>query len=260
MNTREPQIRMVGDRRIAFRRLPATRPDLAGVVWLGGFMSDMTSSKAAALEAFCAREGRGSLRFDYSGHGLSSGEFSEGTVSRWLEEAREMILRESEGPQVIVGSSMGGYLALLVARELHRLGETSRLKGFVLVAPAIDFTQTLLWAKIPEAGRRAIEAEGIYRIPSPYGPKPYTYTRDLIEDGRTHLIFDTEIRSFAPVRILQGMLDPDVPYAHALRLVEHMPRDNVTLTLVKDGDHRLSREPDIALLVEAVKRMAEGEA
>jgi pimeloyl-ACP methyl ester carboxylesterase len=243
-----PQFREVGAdrRRIAFRRRAPTRANEPGVVWLGGFKSDMHSTKASALDAHCEQTGRAFLRFDYSGHGLSGGDFTDGTVSRWLEEARALIAEETEGPQVLVGSSMGGYLALLVARAFDRA------KGYVLIAPAVDFTEALLWPSLPEEARRAILAEGVWRRPSTYSPDPYVYTRELIEDGRRHLLFDGEIRTHAPVRILQGMRDPDVPYAHALRLMERLCSDEATLTLVRDGDHRLSRPQDLELMVQAV--------
>ena len=260
MNATELQFRIVGEggeaRRLAFHRRRATRGGQAGVIWLGGFKSDMTSTKASELDALSAAAGRAYLRFDYSGHGASEGDFTEGTVTRWLEEALAMILTESEGPQVIVGSSMGGYLALLIARELARLSETARLQGFVLIAPAVDFTEALIWASLPEAAREAIMTQGEWRVASAYSPEPTVFTRALIEDGRRRLLFGGEIRSYAPVRILQGMRDRDVPYAQALKLVEHMPSDSVTLTLIRDGEHRLSRPQDIALLKEAVEGMA----
>jgi len=244
-----PQFREVGadQRPIAFRRRAPTRAGEPGIVWLGGFGSDMDSTKAAALDAHCERTGRAFLRFDYSGHGLSGGDFALGTVGRWREEARELIDNESEGPQVIVGSSMGGYLALLVAREFRRA------KGYVLIAPAVDFTEALLWRNLPEEARRAIETEGVWRRPSAYSTEPYVYTRELIEDGRRHLLFGGEIRAFAPVRILQGMEDPDVPHGHALRLMEHLSSDEATLTLIRDGDHRLSRPQDLELMIQAVE-------
>jgi pimeloyl-ACP methyl ester carboxylesterase len=258
LKDREPQFRAVGvdGRRIAFRRRAAAKSGEPGVIWLGGFKSDMDSTKAAALDAHCAVDGRAFLRFDYSGHGLTGGDFSACTVSRWLEEAREMILAESDGPQVIVGSSMGGYLALLVARELAALGQTQRLKGFVLIAPAIDFTEALLWASLPDAVKREIETVGFWARPSAYSADPYIYTRALIEDGRNHLLLGGIARSHAPVRILQGRRDPDVPYTHALKLMERLAEDEATLTLVRDGDHRLSRPQDLELLMQAVDEMA----
>jgi pimeloyl-ACP methyl ester carboxylesterase len=253
----EPQFRPVGadGRRIAFRRRAALGAGAPGVVWLGGFKSDMDSTKASALDAHCERTGRAFLRFDYSGHGLSGGDFELGTVSRWLEEASAMIRNETEGGQVIVGSSMGGYLALLLAREFFALGETSRLEGFVLIAPAVDFTEALLWASLPDEARREIEARGVWRRPSAYSAQPYVFTRALIEDGRRHLLMGGLIRSHAPVRILQGRLDPDVPYTHALKLMERLAEDEATLTLIRDGDHRLSRPQDLELLLQAVDDM-----
>jgi len=222
------------------------------VVWLGGYKSDMDSTKASVLDAHCETTGRAFLRFDYSGHGLTGGDFALGTISRWLEEARELIEGETEGPQILVGSSMGGYLALLVAREFRRA------RGYVLIAPAVDFTEALLWPSLPEEARRAIVAEGVWRRPSAYSPEPYVYTRDLIEDGRRHLLFGGEIRTYAPVRILQGMKDPDVPYGHALKLAEHLSSDEATLTLIRDGDHRLSRPQDLQLMAQAVDALCGG--
>jgi pimeloyl-ACP methyl ester carboxylesterase len=255
----EPQFLQVGTakdtRQIAYRARPAATSTQSGVIWLGGFKSDMESSKAQALDAFCAREGRACLRFDYSGHGRSGGDFEQGCIGRWLQESLAAIRGLSRGPQILVGSSMGGWIALLAARALAESKETDRLAGLVLIAPAVDFTEALLWPRLPEEGRAAILRDGRYERPSAYSPDPYVYTRTLIEDGRKHLLLGGIIRSHAPVRILQGMKDPDVPYQHAMTLVEHMPMDPVTLSLVRDGDHRLSREEDIRLLLEAVEGM-----
>ncbi len=261
MNTGQPQFLDVGAgdtmRRIAYRFRPRAGSAKPGVVWLGGFKSDMESTKALALDAFCEREGRPCLRFDYSGHGISGGDFEQGTIGRWLEESLAVIAKASEGPYVFVGSSMGGWIALLAARELA--GEAKRLAGLVLIAPAVDFTEALLWPRLPEAARQAILRDGRYERPSAYSPQPYVYTRALIEDGRQRLLLGGVIRSYAPVRILQGMMDPDVPYQHAMTLVEHMPMDPVTLTLIREGDHRLSREEDVRLLIEAVEGMGQAE-
>jgi pimeloyl-ACP methyl ester carboxylesterase len=242
-------------RRIAYRFRPAEGSEKPGVVWLGGFKSDMESTKALALDAMCAREGRACLRFDYSGHGLSGGDFEGAGIGRWLEESLAVIRAVSRGPNVWVGSSMGGWIALLAARDLAAAGETERLAGMVLIAPAVDFTEALLWPRLPEEARTAILRDGRFERPSPYSTAPYVYTRTLIEDGRRHLLLGGIVRSHAPVRILQGMKDPDVPYQHAMTLVEHMPMDPVALTLIRDGDHRLSREEDVRLLIEAVEGM-----
>ncbi len=245
-------------RRIAYRRLAgrgagAERP---GIVWLGGFKSDMKGTKAVALEEYARAAGRAFLRFDYSGHGESEGDFRDGTIGGWLEESLAIVRAQTEGPQVFVGSSMGGWLALLAARALAATGETGRIAGMVLIAPAVDFTDELMWKELPEEGRRALESEGVWMRPSQYSPEPYPITRALFEEGRSHLLFPAEIRSHGPAHILQGMEDPDVPWRHALRLVEHMPADPVALTLIRDGDHRLSREEDIARLIGAVDQIA----
>ncbi len=256
MNPPPPQFLDVGSgvdsRRIAYRLRPSAGSGKPGVVWLGGFKSDMESSKAQALDAFCAAEGRACLRFDYSGHGVSGGAFEDGCIGRWLEESLAVVRAFGPERAVFVGSSMGGWIALLLARAMAEAGQTARLAGFVLIAPAVDFTEALLWPRLSPEAREAIAREGRYERPSAYSPEPYVYTRKLIEDGRAHLLLGGNVRSHAPVRILQGMQDPDVPYQHALALVEHMPMDPVTLTLVRDGDHRLSREEDIALLLQAV--------
>jgi pimeloyl-ACP methyl ester carboxylesterase len=242
-------------RPIAFlqRRAKGEGAQRPGLVWLSGFKSDMASTKASALDSYCERDGRALLRFDYSGHGRSGGRFEDMTVSHWLEESLTLIRARTEGPQIIVGSSMGGYLALLAARELAAQGEDARLAGLVLIAPAVDFTEALIWRNAPEDARRAIQEEGAWRRPSAYSADPYVITRALVEDGRRHLLLGGPIRTHCRTAILQGMLDEDVPFAHALTLVEHMAGDSVTLTLVKDGDHRLSREQDLALLIAAIE-------
>lgn len=256
----EPQFLDVGEgaarRRIAFRRRAPARDGLPGVVWLTGFASDMESTKASALDAHCAERGQALLRFDYSGHGASDGRLEDGTVSQWLDDAMAAIRAESSGRLVLAGSSMGGYMALLVARALAQAGQATRLAGMVLVAPAVDFTEALMWARASEAERRELMENGLWERPSEYSQSGYRIGRALIEDGRRHLLFGTTIRSHCPTRILQGMRDPDVPYGHALALVEHMAGDPVTLTLIKDGDHRLSRPQDLTLILEAVDGFA----
>ena len=237
-------------RRLAYRdRLGiADRP---GLVWLGGFRSDMLATKAEALDVYCEANQRSFVRFDYSGHGESEGVFRDGTISRWLEDSRGLVEATTQGPQILVGSSMGGWLALLLARDLAAAG--TPVAGLVLIAPAVDFTEALLWAGLDQASRRAIEVEGVYLRPSAYSSEPVPITRALIEDGRRHLLLGGDIRSHAPVHILQGMRDDDVPWRHAMMLVEHFAADPVIVTLIKDGDHRLSRPQDIARLIAAVE-------
>jgi pimeloyl-ACP methyl ester carboxylesterase len=223
------------------------------VVWLGGFKSDMRSTKVEALDAWAARHGRALLRFDYSGHGESGGAFEDGTISRWLEEALMVIQGTLHERPVFVGSSMGGWVSLLAARRLLESKAPQTPVGIVLIAPAVDMTEALMWSRFPEDIRRAVEETGVYMRPSAYSEAPYPITKRLIEDGRRHLLFEKPILTGCPVHILQGMQDPDVPWEHALRLVEHLPGDSVSLTLIKDGDHRLSRPEDLERLIAAVE-------
>jgi pimeloyl-ACP methyl ester carboxylesterase len=245
-------------RRVAVRRRLATGAGIGkpGIVWLGGFKSDMLSTKASRLDDWAAENGRAFLRFDYSGHGESNGSFEAGTIGLWLEDSLAVLRAMSEGPQILVGSSMGGWIALLAARRFAETGEASRLAGMVLIAPATDFTEVLIFARLPPAARDSIESSGVWLRPSPYSPEPYPITRALIEDGRHHLLLGSTIHSHCPVHILQGMRDDDVPWQHAVTLVEHLAGDPVTLTLVKDGDHRLSRDEDVARLLAAVASVA----
>lgn len=221
------------------------------VVWLGGFLSDMTATKASALDQWAAETGRAMLRFDYSGHGASGGRFEDGTIGDWLEDALAAIARFAGEAPVLVGSSMGGWIALLAARAM-----AAPPAGLVLVAPAADFTEDLMWARFSDEARRAILKEGVWRRPSEYSPEPTPITRRLIEEGRAHLLLGGPVRTGAPVHILQGMEDPDVPWSHTLRLVERLAEDDVVVTLVKDGDHRLSRPEDLARLIAAVDGVA----
>ena len=222
-----------------------------GIFWLSGFKSDMRGIKAQALAAWALKSNRACVRFDYSGHGQSAGEFLDGTISRWLEESLAVFERFCRGPQVVVGSSMGGWLALLLARELKRRAAAA-LAGLVLIAPAVDFTEVLMWSKLPAKIKRELETKGVWIRPSQYEPDGYPITRRLIEDGRSHLLLGGMIETGCPVRILQGVLDPDVPWSHAVELVSRLAQDDVVLTLVKDGDHRLSRPEDIERLITAV--------
>ena len=236
-------------RRIAVRARTGGGP---GLFWLGGFNSDMKGTKALALDAWAAEHGRACVRFDYSGHGESGGAFADGIIGRWLEESVAVFDRFCRGAQVVVGSSMGGWLALLLAREIDRRGGgAGSLAGMVLIAPAPDFTEELMWKGFSPEVRAEIETRGVWLRPSQYG-EPYPITRALIEDGRNHLLLGSAIDVGCPVRILQGTQDPDVPWRHAFALAHRLPAEDVVLTMIQDGDHRLSRPQDIARIIAAV--------
>ena len=241
-------------RRIAVRTRDGAAP---GLFWLGGFKSDMKGTKAAALDLWAAEKGRSCIRFDYSGHGESGGDFADGTIGRWLEESLAVYLAFAKGPQVVIGSSMGGWLALLLAARLREMKDSApqqaSLAGMVLIAPAVDFTEELMWKQFSPAIRRDIETKGEWIRPSDYDAGGYPITRGLIEEGRKHLMLGHLIEPGCPVHILQGVQDPDVPWRHAEALVTRLSRDDVVLTLIKDGDHRLSRPEDIERLIAAVK-------
>ena len=245
-------------RRIAVRARDGAAPTGArpGLFWLGGFKSDMKGTKAEALARFAADKTRGFVRFDYSGHGESPGDFADGTIGRWLEESLAVFTSFCRGPQVVIGSSMGGWLALLLARELRRAPANTppaSLAGMVLIAPAVDFTEELMWKKFTPAAKRELETSGAWQRPSQYGNEPYPITRRLLEEGRQHLLLGGLIETACPVRILQGVEDPDVPWGHAVELVSRLGQDDVVLSLVKDGDHRLSRPEDLERLIAAVE-------
>ena len=238
-------------RRIAVRARAGAGP---GLFWLGGFNSDMKGTKAQALVSWAAERGRACLRFDYSGHGESGGKFVDGTIGRWLEDSVAVFTQFCRGPQVVVGSSMGGWMALLLAREIAKRAMDASLAGLVLIAPAPDFTEELMWKGFSPEIRREIEHKGVWLRPSEYG-EPYPITRDLIEDGRNHLLLGRAIEIGCPVHILQGAQDPDVPWQHALALAHRLPAEDVVLTMIQDGDHRLSRPQDIARILAAVAEM-----
>lgn len=251
---------------VAARRLAVLSEQGSGptVIWLGGFCSDMRATKAEALASWARAEGRAFVRFDYLGHGESDGAFADATISLWLEDALAVIAAYGGKRPVLVGSSMGGWIALLAARHLAKTepDKANNIKqqaigGLVLIAPAVDFTQTLMWAKMPPEIRKVIMDEGVWQRASAYSPVPTPITRALIEDGRGHMMFGSPITTGCPVHILQGMQDPDVPWQHAMTLIEHLAGDPVALTLIKDGDHRLSTPQDIARLTSAVAAMAE---
>ncbi len=243
-------------RQIAARLLSGKSP---GLVWLGGYRSDMAGTKAQAMVEWADKHGHASLRFDYSGHGESGGEFSDGSISRWVEESLAVIDKLAQGPQVLVGSSMGGWIALKLVQALNQ-GADDRICGLLLVAPAPDFTTALMEPQFSAAQQQALAEKGYFEEPSIYSDEPNIITRKLIEDGKKNQVLQGTIKTKCPVRILQGMQDPDVPYQHALRLVDHLPMEETTITLIKDGDHRLSRPQDIELLCRAFGEMVRLEA
>jgi len=228
-------------RRIAYHRLAGAAP---GVVFLGGFMSDMDGTKALALEDWATRRGRAFLRFDYSGHGQSSGAFTDGCIGDWAADARAVIETVTPGPQVFVGSSMGGWIAALLAGEIP-----DKLAGFVGIAAAPDFTEDSMWRDFSDDERTRLMREGRVDLPSDYGD-PYPITKRLIEDGRENLVLRRPLKIDVPVRLLQGTDDADVERAVALNLLDHIEGEDVRLTFVKHADHRFS-SPETLALVEA---------
>lgn len=253
MNAAAPDFLDVEGVRIAVQHRPGAAAP--GIVWLGGYRSDMMGGKALHLDQWAAETGHGCLRHDYSGHGQSGGDFNDGTISRWLNESLAVYRRFASGSQILIGSSMGAWIALRMARELKSSGNAPA--GMVLLAPAPDFTAALVEPQMTDGQRRDLIEKGYFEKPSDYSPNPYIYTRRLIEDGRKNLVLKGIIETGCPVHILQGMEDADVPYTHAMTLVEHLPMDDVTLTLVRDGDHRLSRPQDLELLTRTVSALAE---
>jgi len=257
MDQQEPQFIEVGQgpkrRRVAYR-FEDRSPGGVVVMWLPGFLSDMGSTKVLSLSDWARAEGHPMLRFDYSGHGLSEGSLLEAAIGDWLEEASAVLDLIRPRPVILVGSSMGGWVALLLARALAQHGDT-RLAGLVLIAPAWNMTEKLMWEEASPEQRATIEREGVFYAPSLYGD-PYPITRRLIEEGRNHLLAGgVEVR--APIRILQGIRDPDVPWRHALELVDLIAGDDVELTLIKDAEHRMSEPHDLRRLERAVAALIE---
>jgi pimeloyl-ACP methyl ester carboxylesterase len=260
----DPQFLTVGtgaaQRRIATIVSPGRPGAAAGLIWLPGFRSEMTSTKASAIAAWGCERGLPVARFDYSGHGQSEGAVENGCVGDWLEEALAVVRQLTRGPLVLVGSSMGGHIALLLLKALQQSGEAGRIAGLVLVAPAWDFTEKLIWARATDTIRKTIMDEGVWMRPSRYGDGPYPITRKLIEDGRRHLIGGAPYDPGCPVRILHGLQDPDVPWEHTLDLEAHLSGNWTRVTAVPDGEHRLSRPEDIALLLQLIEEVLPGAA
>ena len=218
-----------------------------GLFWLGGYNSDMQGSKANALDAFGASTGLSVTRFDYMAHGQSSGDFMRATISTWLEDAIAVFERFTNGPQILVGSSMGGWLAMLLNRHLRSKG-IATVKAMLLIAPAVDMTRELVPKRFTAEQLTKMKETGHIKVPSAYSKEPYIYTQALIDDGEQHLLLGQPIKTDCPVHIIQGQQDPDVPPTHAQRLLQHLILNEAYLTLMPDGDHRLSRPQDLVKL------------
>jgi len=237
---------------IAVRRQEGGPP---GIMWLGGFRSDMTGTKAETLGAFARDKHLAFMRHDYSGHGASGGSFRDGTISRWLAESLAVFDRFAAAREILVGSSMGAWIALRMVEELRRRGEAKRIAGLVLIAPAPDFVTELMEPKLTAKQKKALASQGYFEEPSAYSPEPNVYTKALFDDGRANRVLIGPLDTHCPVHILQGMADPDVPPAHALKLASLLPSDDLTVSLIPGGDHRLSRPEDLDMIVRAVEAM-----
>lgn len=251
MNSDAVQFLNVDDIKIAARYRAGDKAP--GLVWLGGYCSDMMGGKAQHLDQWAQSHQHAMLRFDYSGHGESGGVFRDGTISHWLKQSLAVYRHYTTGPQILVGSSMGGWIALRMAQELRKQGQ--ELTGIILLAPAPDFTHQLIEPALTADENQQLAVKSYFEVPSDYSDEPYIYTQALLDDGRDNLVLDGIIETGCPVHILQGMQDPDVPYQHALKLVDHLPVDDVTLTLIRDGDHRLSRPQDLDLLIRTIETL-----
>lgn len=239
-------------RSIAFEEQQGNGPT---IIWLCGFLSHMASTKGEAVAQWARENNRHLIRFDYSGHGKSGENYTDSTISRWLEEALTIISRFAKTRPILVGSSMGGWLAVLATRALRQINQDLTPSGLVLVAPAIDMTKRLIWDRLPVDARQTLLTSGQIQLPSDYSETPYIFTKQLIEDGRHHLILDQEIDLGCPIAIMQGMRDPDVPWHHVRDFSEKLARDKLTFSLIPDGDHRLSRPQDIALLLHHIENI-----
>lgn len=238
---------------IACRHRPGRAP---GVMWLGGYRSDMSGTKAETLDQWSQKTGHDYVRHDYSGHGASGGDFRDGTISRWLGESLAVFDRFAAPNEVLVGSSMGAWIALRMVEELLKRGDKNRIAGLVLIAPAPDFTTELVEPKLKPKQKHALEVQGYFEEPSAYSAEPYIYTKALLEDGRKNRVLGGPLDTHCPVHIIQGLADPDVPPDHALKLASLLPADDLTVSLVPGGDHRLSRPEDLDLIMRAVTALA----
>ena len=260
MNEPEPQFLQVGHgsaaRSIAMLHQPGRAP---GILWLQGFKSEMTSVKPTALAAWTHDRGQAFTRFDYSGHGQSDGRFEDGNLSLWREEAESIFRQHTTGEQILVGSSMGGNIALLLLRRLIEsdLDAAARIRALVLIAPAWDMTEELMWPRMSDEARRALDEDGVWMRPSRYGDEPYPITRQLIEDGRKNLLGRAPWQPGRPVRILHGREDPDVPFTHSERLMTILDGPDIQLHDVPDGEHRLSRPQDLKQLFALISEIAD---
>ena len=238
--------------KIAFQRRGGAEP---GLVWLCGYKSDMNGTKAVHLDGFAERTGRAFLRHDYSGVGASQGSADDGTISIWLAQSLAVFRARTSGPQVLIGSSMGAWIALRMIEELAKAGESGRAAGLVLIAPAPDFTTDLIEPNLTEEHRRDLAEKGYFEEGSDYLTEPNRFSQAFLDDGRANRVMSGIIETHCPVHILQGMRDADVPYQHALKLAAHFPKDSLTMSLIPDGDHRLSRPQDLAMLEAAIEAM-----
>jgi pimeloyl-ACP methyl ester carboxylesterase len=246
--TKPSLLRLPAGDRIAYRHTPGNAPQ---VLSCGGYTTHMTGTKATTLERHCRDRGRAYTRFDYRGHGASSGSFADGTVGRWRDDALAIVDRVTSGPLIVVGSSLGGWLMLLVA-----LARPARVQALVGVAAAPDFTEDLLLPQASPAERRQLDEQGYWLQPSAYGGPPYPVTRALLEDGRAHLLLRAPVGIRCPVHLLHGQRDPDVPWPTALKLAERLESDDVEVELIKAGDHRLSTPADLRRITAAIERLA----
>lgn len=262
MTISDPTFITVGPRRIATLNQAGTRVDAPGFMWLQGLKSEMISTKATALAGWCHDKGYACTRFDYSGHGRSDGRFEDGTIGAWLEEAQVVFDTLTRGPQVLVGSSTGGYIALLMLRRALRRdpARAARIRGLALIAPAWDLTTKLMWERFPDSAKRALAEQGVYLRPSNYGDGPYAITQAFLDEGRQHLIGPDGFDPGRPVIVLHGLQDEDVPWEHTLELNSILTGDHVRVHAIPEGDHRLSRPEDLELLFRVLEELIAGKS